>query len=75
MSLWVEFITASGYLSSRKIRARFQSLMMGAIEKSRYRSGRFTKNQFLIGQQAMMRPLVGINLKTAISGYYVDFNE
>lgn len=56
MSLWVEFITASGYLSSRKIRARFQSLMIGAIEKSRYRSGRFPKkneNQFLIGPQAM----------------------
>ena len=57
MSLWVEFITASGYLSSRKIRARFQSLMMGAIEKSRYRSGRFTifdfENQFLIGQNAV----------------------
>ena len=24
MSLWVEFITASGYLSARKIRSRFQ---------------------------------------------------
>jgi len=27
MSLWVEFITASGYLSSRKIRGRFQTLV------------------------------------------------
>lgn len=27
MSLWVEFITASGYLSARKIRSRFQSLV------------------------------------------------
>ena len=36
MSLWVEFITASGYLSSRKIRARFQSLMASALEKSRF---------------------------------------
>merc|ERR1712242_616080 len=26
MSLWVEFITASGYLSARKIRCRFQTL-------------------------------------------------
>ena len=26
MSLWVEFITASGYLSARKIRSRFQTL-------------------------------------------------
>ena len=37
MSLWVEFITASGYLSSRKIRARFQALMIAAIEKSRFK--------------------------------------
>ena len=27
MSLWVEFITASGYLSARKIRSRFQTLV------------------------------------------------
>lgn len=27
MSLWVEFITASGYLSARKIRARFAALV------------------------------------------------
>jgi len=27
MSLWVEFITASGYLSARKIRSRFQVLV------------------------------------------------
>ena len=38
MSLWVEFITASGYLSSRKIRARFQTLMSSALEKSRFSS-------------------------------------
>ena len=37
MSLWVEFITASGYLSARKIRARFQSLVSQAVEKSAYR--------------------------------------
>lgn len=37
MSLWVEFITASGYLSARKIRSRFQSLVGQAAEKSRYR--------------------------------------
>ncbi|KAL7289777.1 protein mab-21-like [Trichogramma pretiosum] len=37
MSLWVEFITASGYLSARKIRARFQSLVAQAIDKSAYR--------------------------------------
>lgn len=58
MSLWVEFITASGYLSSRKIRARFQSLMMGAIEKSRYRSGRFPKKMkisFLLVHKLCMR--------------------
>ena len=36
MSLWVEFITASGYLSSRKIRSRFHSLMSSSIEKSRF---------------------------------------
>ena len=34
MSLWVEFITASGYLSARKIRSRFQSLVSQACEKS-----------------------------------------
>ena len=33
MSLWVEFITASGYLSARKIRSRFQTLMVQAVEK------------------------------------------
>lgn len=33
MSLWVEFITASGYLSARKIRARFHSLVAQACEK------------------------------------------
>ena len=37
MSLWVEFITASGYLSARKIRSRFHSLVAQAIEKSAYR--------------------------------------
>ncbi|VDD79585.1 unnamed protein product [Mesocestoides corti] len=37
MSLWVEFITASGYLSSRKIRARFHSLVSQAIDKSTFR--------------------------------------
>ncbi|CEF65498.1 Protein mab-21-like 1 [Strongyloides ratti] len=36
MSLWVEFITASGYLSARKIRSRFQALVGQAIEKSQY---------------------------------------
>lgn len=34
MSLWVEFITASGYLSARKIRSRFQALVVNAVEKS-----------------------------------------
>uniref|UniRef100_A0A915LCN6 Uncharacterized protein n=1 Tax=Meloidogyne javanica TaxID=6303 RepID=A0A915LCN6_MELJA len=33
MSLWVEFITASGYLSARKIRSRFQTLVTQTIEK------------------------------------------
>ncbi|TGZ56944.1 hypothetical protein CRM22_010046 [Opisthorchis felineus] len=37
MSLWVEFITASGYLSARKIRARFHSLVGQAIQKCSYR--------------------------------------
>ncbi|TNN18590.1 putative nucleotidyltransferase MAB21L1 [Schistosoma japonicum] len=37
MSLWVEFITASGYLSARKIRARFHSLVGQALHKSTYR--------------------------------------
>lgn len=34
MSLWVEFITASGYLSARKIRSRFQTLVAQAVDKS-----------------------------------------
>ncbi|KAA0193483.1 Cell fate determining protein mab21l2 [Fasciolopsis buskii] len=38
MSLWVEFITASGYLSARKIRARFHSLVGQALQKCTYRS-------------------------------------
>ena len=37
MSLWVEFITASGYLSARKIRSRFQTLVAQACDKSSYR--------------------------------------
>ncbi|CAL8088669.1 unnamed protein product [Calicophoron daubneyi] len=37
MSLWVEFITASGYLSARKIRARFYSLVNQAVQKCTYR--------------------------------------
>lgn len=37
MSLWVEFITASGYLSARKIRSRFHTLVAEAVEKSPYR--------------------------------------
>jgi len=37
MSLWVEFMTASGYLSARKIRSRFQTLVAQACDKSTYR--------------------------------------
>lgn len=37
MSLWVEFITASGYLSARKIRSRFQTLVAQACDKCGYR--------------------------------------
>ena len=37
MSLWVEFITASGYLSARKIRARFQTLVAQAVDKCQFR--------------------------------------
>jgi hypothetical protein len=37
MSLWVEFITASGYLSARKIRSRFQTLVAQACDKCEYR--------------------------------------
>lgn len=37
MSLWVEFITASGYLSARKIRNRFQSIVSQVIEKAPFR--------------------------------------
>merc|ERR1711953_1065977 len=37
MSLWVEFITASGYLSARKMRSRFQTLVAQACDKSTYR--------------------------------------
>ncbi|XKL61308.1 hypothetical protein PGB90_008365 [Kerria lacca] len=37
MSLWVEFITASGYLSARKIRSRFQTLVAQACDKCVYR--------------------------------------
>jgi len=37
MSLWVEFITASGYLSARKIRSRFQTLVAQSIDKCHFR--------------------------------------
>ncbi|KIH55006.1 Mab-21 protein [Ancylostoma duodenale] len=37
MSLWVEFITASGYLSARKIRSRFQTLVGQVVEKPPFR--------------------------------------
>jgi len=37
MSLWVEFITASGYLSARKIRSRFQTLVSQAVDKCSHR--------------------------------------
>ncbi|VDO39426.1 hypothetical protein V3C99_002631 [Haemonchus contortus] len=37
MSLWVEFITASGYLSARKIRSRFQTLVGQVVEKQPFR--------------------------------------
>ncbi|CAJ0580966.1 unnamed protein product, partial [Mesorhabditis spiculigera] len=37
MSLWVEFITASGYLSARKMRSRFQTILAGAMEKPQFR--------------------------------------
>ncbi|CAD6185950.1 unnamed protein product [Caenorhabditis auriculariae] len=37
MSLWVEFITASGYLSARKIRNRFQSIVAQVVEKAPFR--------------------------------------
>ena len=37
MSLWVEFITASGYLSARKMRSRFQTLVAQACDKCMFR--------------------------------------
>ena len=37
MSLWTEFITASGYLSARKMRARFHSLVAEAAAKCSFR--------------------------------------
>lgn len=37
MSLWVEFITASGYLSARKIRSRFAALVAQTLEKAAFR--------------------------------------
>ena len=33
MSLWVEFITASGFLSARKMRSKFRQLVIQALEK------------------------------------------
>jgi len=40
MSLWVEFITASGYLSARKIRSRFQTLVAQVRTRLRTSAGR-----------------------------------
>ncbi|EDO41756.1 predicted protein [Nematostella vectensis] len=38
MSLWTEFITASGYLSARKMRSRFTSLVGEAIRRGNLQS-------------------------------------
>lgn len=38
MSLWTEFITASGYLSARKMRSRFTSLVSEAIRRGNLQS-------------------------------------
>ncbi|CAK8684534.1 unnamed protein product [Clavelina lepadiformis] len=38
MSLWIEFITASGYLSARKVRSRFLSLVAQVLGKLNYGS-------------------------------------
>ena len=35
MSLWTEFITASGYLSAKKIRSRFTSLVAEAVTRAK----------------------------------------
>jgi len=43
MSLWVEFITASGYLSARKIRSRFQTLVAQVRTRLRTSAGRRQK--------------------------------
>lgn len=37
MSLWVEFITASGYLSARKIRHRFQNIVAQVLQTPQFR--------------------------------------
>lgn len=37
MSLWTEFITASGYLSAKKMRARFHSLVTEAVAKCSFK--------------------------------------
>uniref|UniRef100_A0A8R1I3I5 Mab-21 domain-containing protein n=1 Tax=Caenorhabditis japonica TaxID=281687 RepID=A0A8R1I3I5_CAEJA len=36
MSLWVEFITASGYLSARKIRHRFQNIVAQVLQTPKF---------------------------------------
>ncbi|CAO4369847.1 unnamed protein product [Caenorhabditis nigoni] len=36
MSLWVEFITASGYLSARKIRHRFQNIVAQVLQTPQF---------------------------------------
>ncbi|XP_050689232.1 protein mab-21-like 2 [Eriocheir sinensis] len=37
MSLWVEFITASGYLSARKMRSRLHTLVAQSVDKCAHR--------------------------------------
>ncbi|ESO03337.1 hypothetical protein HELRODRAFT_122790, partial [Helobdella robusta] len=36
MSLWVEFITASGFLSARKLRSRFRNLVISVLSEKRF---------------------------------------
>ncbi|XP_067949218.1 protein mab-21-like 2 [Watersipora subatra] len=44
MSLWIEFITASGYLSARKIRSKFFALVAQVLEKNKYSGVRIAED-------------------------------
>lgn len=74
MSLWVEFITASGYLSARKIRSRFQTLVSISCQSkcSSKKIGRLVDHHRGMEKISTRQMLCGIlQFFAAINNHYV----